>query len=577
MTDNLLYYGDNLDVLRRHVKDETVDLVYLDPPFNSNATYNVLFAEQSGERAAAQIKAFEDTWQWDQEAARQYEEVVEAGGQVSRALQALRTILSESNMMAYLAMMAPRLVELRRVLKPTGSIYLHCDPTASHYLKLLMDAVFGPEHFRTEIVWKRSSAHSDTKQGRRQHGRIHDVILFYTRTRESTWNPVFTPYSQAYLDSDYRHVDDAGRRYKQGDLTAAKAGGDTEYEWRVKREISKSWVADLDNEWRSPKSGWEYTGVKPYDGRFWAYSLDNLKSFAASGLLHHRETGMPRLKLFADEAPGISLQDVWDDIPPIGARAAERLGYPTQKPEALLERIIGASCDSGDVVLDPFCGCGTTIAVAQKLGRRWIGIDVTHLAINLMKYRLADAYGLEAGRDYKVIGEPTVVAGAEQLAKDDPYQFQWWALGLVGARPVDQKKGADKGIDGRLYFHDEAKGKTKQVIISVKAGHTSVAHIRDLRGVLDREQAEIGVLIAMQEPTQPMKTEAASTGFYASPGWHSKHPRLQILTVRELLEGKGIDYPSKHGNVTFKRAPKAQTSQGTAMELPLGAGEEEPE
>jgi DNA modification methylase len=533
MNPNTLYYGDNLDILRRYVKDETVDLVYLDPPFNSNATYNVLFAEQNGTRAAAQIKAFEDTWTWDQEAAREYEETVEVGGRVADALRAFWTFLGPSNMLAYLAMMAPRLVELRRVLKPTGSIYLHCDPTASHYLKMLMDAVFGVQNFRTEIAWKRSSAHSDAAQGRRQHGRIHDSILFYSKSDSWLWNTIHMEYDQAYIESHYRHVEEeTARRYRKGDLTAAKPGGDTLYDWK---------------------------GVRPYKGRYWAFSKENMEAFEREGRLVYTKSGMPEYKRYLDEMPGVSLQDVWSDIAPINSQAAERLGYPTQKPLALLERIISASSNEGDVVLDPFCGCGTAVIAAEKLKRHWLGIDITHLAITLIKNRLLDSFGEEALP--VVVGEPVSAPDAEALAAQDPWQFQWWALGLVGARPVEHKKGADRGIDGHLYFHDEKGGKTKQVIISVKAGESiNVAHVRDLEGVLTREGAEIGVLISMKEPTQPMRTEAASAGFYSSPGWHTKHPRLQLLTIADLLGGAAIDYPSRHGNVTFKKAPRLQRS-----------------
>ena len=562
--ENRLYYGDNLDVLRRHIKDETVDLVYLDPPFNSAQDYNVLFKEHSGDRAAAQIKAFADTWHWDIGAEAAYKEIVEAGGQVSVAMQAFRSFLGESDMMAYLAMMTPRLVELRRVLKPTGSIYLHCDPTASHYLKMLMDAVFRAENFRSEIVWKRSSAHSDAKQGRRIHGHIHDLLLFYTKGKEWTWNNVYTPYDESYVDRDYKLIEEGtGRHFRRGDLTAARPGGDTEYEWRVKRRegIRERWVADLYDEYLQPLPGWEYRGVRPYKGRYWAYSKENMRQYSQEGRLRHTFDGMPEYKRYLDEMPGVPLQDLWVDIPPIIAGTAERLGYPTQKPEELLERILNTSSNQQNVVLDPFCGCGTTIAAAQKLGRSWIGIDITHLAITLMKHRLQDAFGDSA--KYKVIGEPVSLPDAEELALQDPYQFQWWALGLVHPRPVEQKKGADKGIDGRIYFYDEAAGsKTKQVILSVKAGHTGAAHVRDLRGVIEREKAEIGVLISMQAPTAPMKTEAAGAGFYDSPGWKKSYPRLQILTVADLLTGASINMPPlDQVNATFKKAAKALKEQ----------------
>ena len=534
---NTLYFGDNLDIMRQYIKDETVDLVYLDPPFKSDQDYNVLFANKDGTKAGAQIKAFEDTWSWDQEAAAEYQRTVEAGGRVSQVMQAFRLFLGENDMLAYLTMMAPRLVELRRVLKPTGSIYLHCDPTASHYIKLLMDAVFGPEQFQNEIVWKRTSARSDSHR----YNHIHDVILFYSIGRGFTWNVQYMPYDDAYINKFYRHIEkDTGRRYTLSDLMAPGT--------------------------RKGESGKPWRGIDPNArGNHWKYTVSTLDELDSIGRIYWPPKGrVPRFKRYLDEMDGLPLQSIWVDIPPVSAHAAERLGYPTQKPEALLERIIQASSNPGDVVLDPFCGCGTAIAVAQRLGRRWIGIDITHLAISLMKHRLHSAFGEKVA--YEVIGEPITVEGAGVLAKEDPYQFQWWVLGLVGARSVERKKGADRGIDGRLYFHDEGvKGKTKQIIISVKSGHTTVSHIRDLRGVIEREKAEIGVLITLQEPTQPMRTESASAGFYDSQ-W-GRHPRIQILTVADLLNGKGIDYPpASLVNVTFKKAPKAKTKTNESQE-----------
>jgi DNA modification methylase len=530
---NYLYYGDNLAVLREHVKDETVDLVYLDPPFKSNQDYNVLFAEQSGEKSAAQIKAFEDTWRWDQGAAAAYEEVVERGGRVSQVMQAFRTFLGESDMLAYLAMMAPRLVELRRVLKPTGSIYLHCDPTASHYLKMLMDAVFGPQRFKNEIVWKRTSSHGNVSTA---YGDVTDTLLYYSRGDKPTWNQIYTPYSQKHIDTKFTLKDKDGRLYT---------------------------TSDLRNPGVRPNLTYDYKGYKPHPNG-WAVSREKMEEYDRQGRLWFppNKTGRIRLKRFLDESAGHRVQNLWDDIPPINSQAQERLGYPTQKPEALLERIVRASSNEGDVVLDPFCGCGTAVAVAQRLNRQWIGIDITNLAITLIRHRLQTAYGGKAA--YKVIGEPVSLPDAQALADQDKYQFQWWALGLVGARPVEQKKGADKGIDGRLYFHDEAEdGKTKQIILSVKGGGTSVKDVRDLRGVIEREKAEIGVLVTMEEPTKAMKAEAASAGFYDSPGWKKKFPRLQILTIEELLDGKKIDYPQT--NVTFKKAPKAKEKAGDQL------------
>ncbi|MHB8606327.1 MAG: DNA methyltransferase [Thermoplasmatota archaeon] len=561
----MLYYGDNLEILRRYLKDETVDLVYLDPPFNSNAAYNVLFQEQDGTRAASQIQAFNDTWRWDQGSAASFHEIVTRGGAVADAMLAFEKFVGHNDMLAYLSMMAPRLIELRRVLKPTGSIYLHCDPTASHYLKILMDAVFGPKKFRSEIVWKRSGAHSDSKQGRKIHGHIHDTILFYTKTDEWTWNDVFTPYDLTYVERDYKLVDpNSGRRFRRDNLTAARPGGDTEYDWRVKKHIGveERWVADLDDEYQNPKAGWEYKGTKPYNGRYWAYSKDNMRKFANEGRLRHTFDGMPEFMRFLDEMPGVPLQDVWADIPPIIAGTAERLGYPTQKPEELLERIIRSSSNEGDLVLDPFCGCGTTIAAAQRLNRRWIGIDITHLSISLMKHRLKNAYGDSVS--YRVTGEPTSLADAQALADEDKFQFQAWALGLVGARTeASNRKGADKGVDGRLYFFADTtmKGKAEQIIFSVKGGHVTVSQLRDLVGVVQREKAAIGALISIEEPTKPMREEAASAGFYASAELGAKkYPRIQLLTIEDLLSGKNVECPpfaQAAGNVTVKKAPKA--------------------
>jgi len=557
MAENTLYYGDNLDVLRRHVDDESVDLVYLDPPFKSEQDYNVLFAEQNGSRAAAQIKAFEDTWRWDQDSAKAYQEVVETGPpRVSQVMQTFRLFLGGSDMMAYLAMMASRLVELRRVLKPTGSVYLHCDPTASHYLKILMDAVFGPVYFRNEIIWKRTSAHSGSKRW----GPVHDILLMYSKSDAYCWNPIYQKYSTEYLDQFYR-LSDEGGRFQIGDLTGAGIRkGNSGKPWRGidPTTVSRHWAVPN-------KIVQGLIGKRDINQLSVQKKLDILDT---NRLIYWPPKGkMPRLKRYLDEENGVAVVDVITDINPIGAFAAERLGYPTQKPEALLERILEASSKKGDMILDPFCGCGTAVVVAERLKRKWTGIDVTHLAVALMKHRLRDAFGNRV--KYRVIGEPVSLPDAKTLAKQNRYQFQWWALGLVGARPTEQKKGADRGIDGRLYFHDEpdnSKSKTKQIVISVKSGKVSVKDVRDLRGVVEREAAQIGVLISMEKPTSAMRKEAASAGFYKSP-WR-KHPVMQILTVAELLKDKKIDYPDVPGvNVTFKRAPKAKCKKIEHPEL----------
>ena len=457
---------------------------------------------------------------------------------MSQAMQAFRTFLGESDMLAYLSMMAPRLVELRRVLKTTGSIYLHCDPTASAYLRLLMDAVFGPASFTNEIIWRRYGVHNDFGQGSHHFGRVHDVLLFYVKDPPATWNQVFTPHDPAYVKQTYRMVEpETGRRFATTPLTGpgGAAKGNPVFEWHGHT-------------------------------RAWRYSLENMERLDREGRLYYSRTGYARKKLYLDESKGVAVQDMWSDIPSLSGAHVERLGYPTQKPEALLARIIEASSNEGDVVLDPFCGCGTTIAAAQALGRQWIGIDVTNLAITLIRHRLKDAYGDDIEQTYQVIGEPVSVPDAEALAASDPYQFQWWALGLVGARPAEGKKGADQGIDGRIYFHDGDTAKTKQIVISVKAGKLHAPYVRDLRGVVEREQAALGVLLTLNAPTKAMRTEAASAGFYASP-W-GQHPRVQILTVGELLAGKRLDAPPpRQTSLTYKRAPKALKKAGEQAEI----------
>lgn len=530
-----IYYGDNLDILRRYVRDESVDLVYLDPPFNSNASYNVLFGGKGGAKSAAQIQAFDDTWHWDEAAGRIYFETVQAGGGAGDALRAFRSLIGEGDMLAYLAMMAPRLVELRRVLKPTGSIYLHCDPTASHYLKILMDAIFGVQNYRNEIVWKRTSSHNDSSR----FGKIHDTILCYRMGMQSTFNVLRRPLDPDYVAKVYNRIDEDGRRYRLDNISAPGGRGPV-YEWGGKTQP-------------------------------WRYTREKMEALYQAGRIKVYPDGTAMINAYVrylDESEGQPIQDWWDDITAINSQAAERMGYPTQKPLALLERIIAASSNPGDVVLDPFCGCGTTVAAAQKLGRQWIGIDITHLAIGLMRKRLRDMFGDDA--KFKVIGEPTTAEDAAELAATDPYQFQWWALGLVGARPADQKKGADQGIDGRLFFHDNPKVGTSQIILSVKAGKIQSPFVRDLVGVINREEAQIGVLISLNEATGPMRAEAASAGLYTSPWDGRNYPRIQLLTVADLLDGRRIEMPAvNQTNVTHQRAPRAQGTPGNQGRLEL--------
>lgn len=488
--ENILYYGDNLEILREHIKDETIDLIYLDPPFNSKQSYNILFAEKNGTQSPAQIKAFEDTWHWDRKAEEIYREIEEnLPKEIADLIRALRSFLGENDMMAYLVMMAIRLQELHRVLKSTGSIYLHCDPTASHYLKLVMDAVFEGKNFRNEIIWLYTRP--GTKH-QKQFPKVHDIILWYSKSDNWIFKPdaIRIPYSQRTIE-------------------------------RGKYSVATSKVTKGINQRVLPKGG--------------------------------------------------KCPEDWWHIPMIQGNARERLGYPTQKPEALLERIIKASSNEGDIVLDPFCGCGTTVTVAEKLKRKWMGIDITHLAVSLMKHRLEYSFGNKV--KYEVIGEPKDLKGAEELAREDPYQFQWWALGLVGARLTEseKKKGADKGIDGCIYFHDEPKMiKTKAIIIQVKCGHTNRGMIDALKGVVEREEAQIGVFITLQKPTKPMQKEALSAGFYKSPSG-KPYPKIQILTIEDLINGnKNIERPPKIAinDVTFKKA-KRHIYKGEQGELKL--------
>jgi DNA modification methylase len=512
---NRLYFGDNLKWLsdRKEFPDASVDLVYLDPPFNSNADYNVLFREPSGQVSQAQFHAFTDTWSWA-DAADTYRQFIDTCANVAvvELMEALQSFLKHSPMMAYLAMMAPRLVELHRVLKPTGSLYLHCDPTASHYLRMLLDGIFGARNFRTEIIWKRSSAHSDAAQGRKQHGRIHDTLFFYTQSDDWKWNHVFTEYDEAYVEGFYKFTEaGTGRRYRLGDITAP--GG------------------------ASPKKKnpfYEFLGVK----RYWRYSKERMQELYEQGRIVQSKPGaVPAYKRYLDEMKGVPLQDLWLDLKPVGAQAQERLGYPTQKPVALLERIISASSNPGDVVLDPFCGCGTTIHAAQKLGRQWIGIDITYLAINLIKRRLKDAFGEEI--KFKEKGQPTDFESAKRLAELDKFQFQQWALSLVEARPLKEGegKGADRGVDGLLRFY-EGKDTRENVIVQVKGGGVNRADVATLLGDVNNQRARGGVLITLEKPTKAMREEATDAGRFTSKLWHKRdYPKIQILTIEGLLNG----------------------------------------
>ena len=537
---NTLYYGDNLHVLREHVKDESVDLIYLDPPFNSNANYNILFKSPEGHNSDAQIEAFEDSWHWNDSAEAAFDGVMKSGNTAAfELLRAMRGFLGENDMMAYLAMMAVRLLELHRVLKPTGSLYLHCDPTASHYLKLLLDGVFGPLNFRNEIIWKRTSAHSNAT---RRLASVHDVIFAYSKGANPTWNQVFAPYSAAYVAEHFVHHDADGRRFRRSDLVNPGVRPNLRYDFHA-------------------SNGRIY---KPHSNG-WKVSLEVMKKLDAENRLFFpaKEDARLRKKIYLDESPGVPASDVWDDLAPIHAAAAERLGYPTQKPLALLERIIAASSNPGDVVLDPFCGCGTAVHAAQKLGRQWLGIDVTHLAISLIEKRMKDAV---PGIAFHVEGRPQDLAAALDLAERDKYQFQWWAVSLVDALPFGgKKKGADGGIDGLIYFKPDGK-RTEKALVSVKGGkNVSVTMIRDLHSAMEREKAPMGVFLCAGEPTAPMRTEAAAVGLFESEATGKKYPRLQILSLADLFAGKRPDIPWVDGTVLKSAKREDMSSQGSLL------------
>jgi DNA modification methylase len=553
MTDwppsNLLCYGDNLPLMK-HFPDASVDLIYLDPPFNSQQSYNVLFREATGAPEEAQIKAFEDTWTWDLAANQALTEIQRDPAVPAPLAELTKTFiafLKPSPVMAYLVQMAVRLVQMQRMLKPTGSLYLHCDPTASHYLKLILDAVFGPRNFLNEVAWERFNFHADAKRW----GRIHDTLLMFAK--ESGQHAFITQrggYSEEYIRSHFKKDQD-GRLYRLDNALAAGQG---------------------------PARTFFGKKLQPKPGTHWRWSQDNIDKLIAQGRLLPTKTGWPTIKRYLDEMPGHPIGDVWTDIPEINSQARERLGYQTQKPIELLKRIIRASSNPGDVVMDPFCGCGTTIDAVETLNRehpdqpprRWIGIDITHVAIGLVKHRLVTRFAPPPVFD--VQGEPVSAAGAAALAAQDPFDFQHWALGLIGARAMGavRKKGADRGIDGVRYFQDEQKNGawlTKKMLVQVKSGHVKAGHIRDFVGVLTREGAEMGVFITLEEPSKPMRSEAAAAGTYVSAWDKQAYPKVQVLTIEELLRDphrpnpRCLEVPGGAGgpSVTLPQAPKHKT------------------
>ncbi len=505
---NTLFYGDNLAIMREHIADESVDLIYLDPPFNSSRDYNVLFKQGRMDENQAQVTAFTDTWNFHK---RSLEEFFDdpMNAKLFDLMNALHGILGSSEMMAYLLMMAPRLLDLHRVLKPNGSLYLHCDPVASHYLKILLDVVFGPANFVNEITWKRTSSHNDSKKWMA----VADTVFYYSKSAERVWNPQFLGHDASYVNQFYNHEDERGVYRLDHIIRSASMG-------------------------LRPNLTYEYKGYTPPYG--WRVVREKLEKLDAEGSMTWSKTGRPYLKRYLLEQKGTPISALITDIPPIGAQAAERMGYPTQKPLALLERIISASSNPGDVVFDPFCGCGTAVVAAEKLGRKWVGIDITFLALDLMIARLAKDFELKRGEDFDVKGDPKDVGSAHQLFDQSPKQFELWSISLVSGVPQPEKSG-DKGVDGRVYFGDENR-EHKYAVCQVKGGHLTPSALRDFSHVIEREKAAMGFFICLATPTKGMYQEAEESGFFEGPSGR-KIPKFQIRTIRELLDGKEFDYP----------------------------------
>jgi len=550
---NTLYYGDNLDIVRKYISDESIDLIYLDPPFNSKADYNILFKEKSGKSSVAQIQAFSDFWHWDHTAENTYLEIQEDPN-LNGMIRFLHAHLGRNDMMAYLVMMTIRLRELHRVLKLTGSLYIHCDPTASHYLKIVMDSIFRPNNFKNEIIWRRTGAHGT----KRSFAPIHDTLLFYTKTSDYYFQVVKKPYMKGHVETRYSK-DDLGRyKFTSGGniLTGAGAtGGESGQVWRGFDPSAKN------RHWAIPK----YLAKQMPPEFEKLGTLEKLEQLYQKGLIEIKKGSAWATPVrYLSQDDGQQLPDIWAaqpytertvfgtdevidaDVAWLGTTDPERLGFQTQKPLGLLERVIKSSCPPDGIVLDPFCGCGTTIIAAQKLKRKWVGIDITHLAISLIKSRLRDMKVI-AKRDYTVIGEPVDFASAKQLAETNPFQFQWWALSLIeNAKPTSpkKKKGADKGVDGWLTFREGERLTLKRIVIQVKGGvHIGAKDIRDLIGTVENTKSTMGIFVTLHEPTKPMIQAAFEANHYTSPTWGHKYPKIQILTIKELLEGKKPEIP----------------------------------
>ncbi len=550
--ENKLYYGDNLEVLRKYIKDESVDLCYIDPPFNSKRNYNQIY-NNVGSEDRAQAQAFTDTWTWDEQANTGFDEIL--GNDKGRfnpktvaLIQGLDAVLGKGSLLAYLISMTLRIVEIHRALKPTGSFYLHCDPTASHYLKLVLDTVFVGQggEYQNEIVWVRTNSHNIASK---YFSRVQDTLFFYTKTNKYKWNPAYTDFSPQQL-----------KRYFPDPTTGRLVTG---------QDLTMTGNANRNFTWR---------GTTPPPHRGWGFSQEQLEQLWEQGLILIKQDGTPRLdgrKVFLDEKKGKPLSSFWNDIERIGNTSDERLGYPTQKPEALLDRIINASSDEGDIVLDAYCGCGTTVAVSHRLKRKWIGIDITYQSISLILRRLEHKYGKEVLDDVILNGIPRDIASVNALAnkKDDRLrkEFEKWAVLTYSNNRaiINEKAGGDEGVDGVAYFLT-GQGKNAKIIFQVKSGSVKRENIATLNSDRLREKAELAVFLTLKPPTKGMLDAANKEGVYKHELMGRIYPRIQIVTIEEMVEqNKRMDIPMSID--VLKRAKAATTGE---IQLGLFDGED---
>ncbi|MDP8240737.1 MAG: DNA methyltransferase [Candidatus Hatepunaea meridiana] len=531
---NELFYGDNLDILKNSIEDCSIDLIYIDPPFNSKRSYNVLFESIDLSDTKAQKEAFADTWS-NVAYLDEMCEIQDLDLDLYRILQTLDRVRVSKGAISYLTTMALRIYYMHKKLKSTGSFYLHCDTTMSHYLKMICDLIFGYKNFRNEISWERSHTRSSISKIYR---RSHDVILFYSKSNKYRFNIQYLELSEASKKL-YSKKDETGYYRTVPLLVSGTRNGETGKEWR---------------------------GVNPSNygknGMHWVTLHKNLNKYVKDELIYWGKDGrkLPQLKYYLHQNPGVPSSDFWKDISNV--QQIESLGYQTQKPEALLERIIKASSNEGDIIADFFCGCGTAVAVAQKLNRKWIGADISHLAIRLILDRLLKPYDNnrdklnEIKNSIDINGFPKDIATAKDLAqktKKGRFKFQDWIIEVMLGGVSKQVKVGDGGFDGYLTFYKTRKEKDL-IIIEVKSGNVNVRNIREFINVVETENAGIGVFVCFEENvTKPMLLSAKKVGFYESDLFGQKYDKIQIITVEELLHGKSINYPP-NTNVTFKKA-----------------------